>query len=298
MRISLRLPANYDGLVYLFDARYRPPAMRPHSHREVEAVLVLEGSMTGRVGDRRHILKAGCLRWVAPGIEHQHLDHSPTFRCLTAAFKPEMIRRLGFRPPCWSRLNREKFLVRSVSAADAAFLASVGHYMLDDYVDHRELNAGLGYGQDRKMTYRHADPAVLNSGLHFLLTTFWQVFSRGSKFQGSASLHPAVLRAMELMQNEQETLSLVDLAALCGISSSRLSRLFHLHTGNTLGEYRNRIRLDRFLISYDGGSRTVAEACFEAGFGSYAQFAKVFTRIFGMSPRKYAFSQMKKYDKT
>jgi len=289
MRVSLHLPRNYDGLVYLYDASRNPPVMRSHSHREIEVNLVVEGSLVYRIGSRRQKLLPGCMIWLCPGREHQLLDRSHSCKSLVAAFKPEMVRRLGFDPSAIHQLRREGHLVRNIRANDAVFVASVCRHILEGQVDHQRLNAGLGYGQSGEVRYQHANPALLNSGLHFLLTTCWQAFQAGDVFHGIASLHPAVARAIELLQVAGHPLSLPELGRRCGSSPSHLSRLFHRQTGLRLNEYRNMVRLERFLAIYgDGTGRTATEACLEVGFGSYAQFFKVFQKAYRRSPRAYA----------
>ena len=73
-----------------------------------------------------------------------------------------------------------------------------------------------------------------------------------------------------------------------GLSGPRLSRLFKEQTGFALAEFRNRSRVQRFLEIYGTGQRhTMLSAALDAGFGSYAQFHRVFRRIAGESPGEY-----------
>jgi AraC-like DNA-binding protein len=83
-------------------------------------------------------------------------------------------------------------------------------------------------------------------------------------------------------------MSLPELARRSFLSASRLSRLFKQQTGVSLATYRNRQRLDRFLACYDGrGTRTLLDAALEAGFGSYAQFHRVFKALTGRRPSQH-----------
>jgi transcriptional regulator GlxA family with amidase domain len=64
--------------------------------------------------------------------------------------------------------------------------------------------------------------------------------------------------------------------------------LFAQHTGVTIVEFRNRQRIERFLALYGSGHRhDLLSAALAAGFGSYAQFHRVFRRIMGCSPAEY-----------
>ena len=55
----------------------------------------------------------------------------------------------------------------------------------------------------------------------------------------------------------------------------------------SLVEYRNRLRLDRFAVLLDRGRTNLLEAALAAGFGSYAQFHRVFRALRHMTPREY-----------
>jgi AraC-like DNA-binding protein len=77
------------------------------------------------------------------------------------------------------------------------------------------------------------------------------------------------------------------IAAKLDISLSRLARVFKAEMGMSLVEYRNRLRLDRFLVLLDRGRTNLLEAALAAGFGSYAQFHRVFRALRHVTPRDY-----------
>ena len=67
------------------------------------------------------------------------------------------------------------------------------------------------------------------------------------------------------------------MAALVDLRAETISRLFKAQIGISLTTFRNRCRVDRFLEIYGHGHRhTILEAALEAGFGSYAQFYRIF----------------------
>ncbi len=71
------------------------------------------------------------------------------------------------------------------------------------------------------------------------------------------------------------------------MSLSRLARLFKSEVGLSLVEHRNRMRVDRFLSLVRSGRVDLLLAALDAGFGSYAQFHRVFRTLHGQSPREY-----------
>jgi AraC-like DNA-binding protein len=77
------------------------------------------------------------------------------------------------------------------------------------------------------------------------------------------------------------------LAKELGISPGHLARSFKSEMGSSLVEYRNRQRIERFFATVDRGGSNIQEAADEAGFGSYAQFHRVFRKLIGTTPREY-----------
>ena len=78
-----------------------------------------------------------------------------------------------------------------------------------------------------------------------------------------------------------------ELAARLEVPVGRLGRVFKSAMGISLVHYRNRLRLKRFSELLDGGHRNISKAAQEAGFGSYAQFHRVFRSVRQVAPREY-----------
>ena len=77
------------------------------------------------------------------------------------------------------------------------------------------------------------------------------------------------------------------MAAELHISESRLAAVFKALMGISLVDYRNLLRLDRFEALLEDGHPSLMDAAFAAGFGSYAQFSRVFRARSHTSPREY-----------
>jgi methylphosphotriester-DNA--protein-cysteine methyltransferase len=76
------------------------------------------------------------------------------------------------------------------------------------------------------------------------------------------------------------------LAKACSVSKSYLCRKFHQQIGVSFTRYRNSLRLSRFFEQYHRTDQmTITEAVYAAGFGSYVQFYKVFSQVYGRGPR-------------
>ncbi|MEY2933886.1 MAG: hypothetical protein RL033_4635 [Pseudomonadota bacterium] len=108
----------------------------------------------------------------------------------------------------------------------------------------------------------------------------WQPLQRKS---GQGPLVERVLRALA----EDLPVTGERLASDLGVSPGHLARSFKREMGVSLVDYRNRLRLDRFFeaIQRRGGSGNLLDAALEAGFGSYAQFHRVYRKFLGATPR-------------
>jgi transcriptional regulator GlxA family with amidase domain len=89
------------------------------------------------------------------------------------------------------------------------------------------------------------------------------------------------------MLAEDPSLSGADLAASLQVSAGRFARVFKTEMGVSLVRYRNQLRLERFVKSMESGRTSMPEAARAAGFGSYAQFHRVFQALRGTTPRAY-----------
>ncbi len=98
--------------------------------------------------------------------------------------------------------------------------------------------------------------------------------------------HPVVVGTLRLLAQDP-SLGGKELSDRLHLSPSRLARLFKAEMGLSLVDYRNRLRLERFDVLVKTGSDNLLEAALAAGFGSYAQFNRVFCAERGVPPTKY-----------
>ena len=148
------------------------------------------------------------------------------------------------------------------------------------------LNREAGFGVSSGFSFEHHDPDGLNAGLHHLLLLCWRSQRTGKALGDAVTLHPAVHRAIKLLSEGDWQRDLSQLARACGVSEAHLSRTFHKQVGVSLTRYRNSLRLSRFWEEYrQPAQKNLAEAVYAAGFGSYAQFYKVFVQAYGRGPR-------------
>jgi AraC-like DNA-binding protein len=238
-----------------------------HSRAELELNLVLRGRAHILIGQQRVTLESQQMLWIRPRQNRLVIDASEDFLSWVLTFRPGLVARVcttAAGAPLKEEGSRE-VLLRRIARPELRSLSA--------------LFADLPVGEGRD---------VFNAGLGYALARAWLAFVRAEPTVASAELHPAVRKAAWLLRDGNTELSNAELAARVNLSAHRLSRLFKRQMATSLVEFRNRQRLQRLLHELgDGETRNLLGLALEVGFGSYAQFHRVFKRVMGCSPAQY-----------
>jgi AraC-like DNA-binding protein len=130
-----------------------------------------------------------------------------------------------------------------------------------------------------------------------LLGNLWELVRAERRALAAGEVEPAqtlapsaaadiAARVLGLLE-EDSALGRRQLAARLGVSESCLSRAFKSEMGFSVSQYRSRIKLERFFALVDGRRGNLLAAALDAGFGSYAQFHRVFRSVLGKTPSEY-----------
>ena len=258
----------HDGAVWEYRGGTRQG--RVHRHVELELNLVTAGRAFYLVNERRYELRRGVEIWLFPHQEHVLIEASRDFAMWIVVFRPELLCRV-----CTTGAACE---LRGALPA-GPFTKRFDEVVLRRLAD---LCAEIAEARD--------DPARVNAGLAYLVLSAWVAHGEAGRVTARMDVHPAVERAVRLMQDaDGADLSVPAIAAGAGLSESQLSRLFRSQLGVPLVQYRQWLRLERFRELYgQGRRRNLTEAALAAGFGSYSHFHRAFKRAYGCSPREYS----------
>jgi len=264
------------GAVWPFDRAYIRP---PHFHGQVEVLLIRGGTATLHLGARQQQVRAGQLCWILPCVPHVMSAFSSDFDMWVIEVEAALM------GSCWGSTVRRDADPDAAPTARTAFaaVASLG-----------ERLAG------RTMTDIGAEDARRIDGL---ARRIWNADAADGVKDTLQDLCCAALRATLPNVDDRVEASLTDLASCLllgsplldrramaadlGVSEGFLSRCFGRELGVSFVEHRARSRLAHFLALVQGGNRNLLDASLAAGFGSYSQFHRVFTRISGTGPRDY-----------
>jgi methylphosphotriester-DNA--protein-cysteine methyltransferase len=290
MLANLKLRRVYDGLLYFAESTRNLQKLQGHRHIELELNLVVQGTITYVVSGRRFTFSQRTLLWLFPQQEHQMVDRSDNAQFYVAVFKPSVIKRYC-RTPAYEGLKRsasgqDGVLSTVLRPESFELIRKTMDSLMQGSLDSDILNREAGFGPASDFHFEHSDAYALNAGLHYLLLLCWRSQLAGKATRDAISLHPVVRRALKLLSEGHTEQNLEELARDCGASKSYLSRMFHRQIGIPLNRYRNSLRLSRFFEQYQQPDRkTMTQAVYAAGFGSYAQFYKVFSQAYGRGPR-------------
>ncbi|HEY4186226.1 MAG TPA: AraC family transcriptional regulator [Polyangia bacterium] len=127
--------------------------------------------------------------------------------------------------------------------------------------------------------------AILCSMLGELLAPTPRRFARSAPAEGRAP--ERVVASTVAMLERDPALAGKELAASLNVQLSYLSSVFRILVGMSVTDYRNQLRFARFQALLGRGGENVKSAARQAGFGSYAQFHRVFRAHARTSPREY-----------
>ncbi|MEX0325284.1 MAG: helix-turn-helix domain-containing protein [Puniceicoccaceae bacterium] len=292
MLADLKLGPEYEGFLFLAESRHNPPVLKSHRHVELELNLVTQGSVTYVISGHRYTFPRGSMLWIFPAQEHQLVDRTPDAKYYVTVFKPGLIERSCkgemYAPLKQESIEGEGVMSKVLQVEMYDLVLRTMDVLMEGSLEPEVLNREAGFGYESEFRYEHGDPDALNAGLRHLLVHCWKIFQSDGSGSSAIKLHPSVAKALSLISDEGLFLSLSEIADRCGISETYLSRLFKDQVGVPLNHYRNSARLRTFMETYRQPPRkTILECVYAAGFGSYAQFYKVFMKTFGCGPREY-----------
>jgi transcriptional regulator GlxA family with amidase domain len=240
----------------------------PHRHEVLELNFVQRGSCTYLIDGRCYEFEPGHVAFLFPAQEHALLDTSNDYRAWVAHVRSDFVREICTTVPT-QPLARKRPPQQFASALPPGRARHLVR-LFDALSDAME------------------DDAQFNTGLAFAVLTSWVEHLRARAIVPKAPREPAVERVIRLLRDESR-LSLRDLARAAGMSRSVLTRSFKRQTGLSIVAYKNRLRVERFLaLQAEAENMTLLEAALAAGFGSYAQFYRVFREVMGHAPSRIA----------
>lgn len=78
-----------------------------------------------------------------------------------------------------------------------------------------------------------------------------------------------------------------ELAKMAAMSETKLNQLFRQTFGDSIYNYFQKARMEEAAFLLKQGNRSVSETGYELGFSNLSHFSRLFSKHFGMTPKKY-----------
>jgi AraC-like DNA-binding protein len=239
----------------------------PHLHRHWELYYQVAGmtdhySMAGG----KFLLQPGSIYCVGPHINHwhEHISKEPA-HALTVGFD---LAAVAARHAEWDVFGN--FL--QIFAIDNA------HHL------ERSMARVLA---EATIALNHQS-AALRLALDLLILDVIRTRSYPVDVRSSVAKHPAVLRAVHLLESRfRESWTLDEIAAHSGISRARLAELFRRDTGDSLHKFLNRVRVSHAEQLLRNSALSSGSIALECGFATDQHFSRAFKLHTGLTPIRF-----------
>jgi transcriptional regulator GlxA family with amidase domain len=97
-----------------------------------------------------------------------------------------------------------------------------------------------------------------------------------------------IQQAQEYIERKlHEKLSVEDLSSRFAVGRRNFDRRFIKATGNTPGEYLQRVKIEAAKKAFETTRKTINEVMYDVGYSDVKGFRAVFRKIIGMLPLEY-----------
>lgn len=259
---------------------WAPPGSQEegHQHRYWEFGYMAEGtSELYVVGGRRLSLNAGSLWSVTAGTRHwlRHGLEARHHRLFVGLQLPI----IGARYPEW---NLRSLLSEVVALHDVYQFEPLFSRIITEGSTPSSLQA-----------------TALRLGVEALLLEMVRASSGGKRRAANAAMHPAVSRALNLLQTRfREPWSLERLAGESAISRARLAQLFRRQVGTSIHKVLNKIRIKHAQMLLKDSDLSIGQIAGDCGFATSQHFARIFRQCMGTTAVEYRRAMMDVADRT
>jgi len=280
-------PMSTDDLVY-FSNGYLTPGAELHTSRYFQIFYVVQGSAFGIYDDDVIPIKTGDLIIINPNTmrvarhEEENYFKNP-FIYYALCFTPEF---LGIRtdiPSASEAANNSYALYTFFNnylkdtpylRLSGSELSSAGEIFNKAYFEYKSKKKGYV-------------EMIRNYIIQLLITGFRSVDSSSKSHIEQKNSHIVNYICEYIKKNYSTHLSVQDLADMVYLNRDYLGRIFRKHTGKTISEMIQEIRIERACAMLINTTRTNGDIAAACGFDDMKFFYKVFKKQMGVLPKEY-----------
>ncbi|WP_435921343.1 helix-turn-helix domain-containing protein [Paenibacillus sp. DYY-L-2] len=252
-----------------------------HRHADFsELVIVLNGHATHVVNSEESFIKKGNAFVINGRTAHSYKDPHD-FKICNIMFKSEMLKSAGqdlrisngfqalfILEPFYRNIHAYKSKL-NMSISSLEYVSSLVSVMIEEY-------------QNKLQGYQ----TMLASRFMELVVYLSRQYDNQEKGVDNSLMHLA--NAISYIEEHYlEPVSLDTIASKSGISVRHLNRIFQAYYQTTPIAYLQRLRAERACTLLKRTTLPVTQISFECGFNDSNYFARLFKKLYGVSPKSY-----------
>ena len=258
-------------------------AMGMHIHDCYEIYFSISGGKQFLIDNRMYEFQPGDIFFINQFESHylSKIDRMTHERIVVSIY-PDYLKKLS---------TSETDLDRCFSCRDTTFghkisLSAEERQRFTYYI--HKLSEYKGFGQDIMDQAAFLELMTYLNRIFISRCVQMPETEQKAKANNSGTHHSQIDEILSYInQHLSENMTIPILASQFYLSSSYLCKIFKDATGTTINRYITARRISRAKILLAEG-HSVAETSTLCGFGDYSNFLKSFTKIVGISPKKYA----------
>ncbi|WP_028558740.1 helix-turn-helix transcriptional regulator [Paenibacillus pinihumi] len=254
-----------------------PPGHCWHYHKEVELIVVHEGSMNVQTPSYTHKLAPGDVAII--GSSQLHLSHKPAGGTLVYTVLHVDLQRY-FDPAMMMYYRHFSELVRPLDELN---------YIFQEYVEARKETADMISSiHDEIMGKRKGYEIAASMHIKHLLLTLLR-YDRRELLQSYDFVDDSVMRPiLDYVNNHlAERIDMDEVSKIARMNYSSFSKYFKKSIGVSFVDYVNRQRIRKAEYELITGSASVSEIAARVGIGNMAHFYELFRRYNDCTPKEY-----------
>ncbi|MGJ8639539.1 MAG: helix-turn-helix domain-containing protein [Opitutaceae bacterium] len=273
-----------------------------HRHEYFEMIYVDKGTMVNRFISDQVVMEAGDVLILKPYVRHvlEDDDSGESMKAYCCSFLPQVV---DFSINSLEELkvsqSPNKFFFKPMLSLAEENVSAV-HLKVPK--DQRESFVAL-FDKLKELSHDYTGKGFALTRCYFLnlLTTLAEQYEldnvNASAVQSDVSVQVSryksgLRKALNYIHaHYDKTISLEEVAVMCGASESYFCRLFKHDTGMTFLNYLNGLRVERACVLLRDTCDSALEICYQVGFNEYTHFGRQFKKNTGMSPAEYRKSE-------
>jgi len=224
-----------------------------HSHSKCSISLLIEGTYTEDLHDRRLVRRPGDIKFIHKGEQHRCYGFSPGTKKINLDFSDAQLKEVSF--------SEDKLCKLIHSSPYFKFVLT--------HLYQEVVNNNL------------ETPASASIILHSFFNT--------KQLSVIEKLPPKWIRSLiELLHDtRQANFTLNEMSPILGVHPTTISRAFSQYFSTTLSRYLQMIKVDKALVLVRSSHLSLTEIAYACGFADQAHFTRTFKEMTGILPKNF-----------